>query len=156
MSKGAGVQISFGASVPEHLPGEVDVMIPEFHELFRAMFRSRVFVVAAIRGQCLGGGLEVVTYCHRVVAHATATLGQPEIRLGVFAPVASVLLPERITRPHAEELLLTGRLVGGEEALRRLQAKGLVDSEIAASDERRRMITVTRKGRALKKSASTY
>ena len=64
--------------------------------------------LAVVRGQCLGGGLELAAFAHRVVAAPSAKLGQPEIRLGVFAPVASVLLPERIGRAAAEDLCLTG------------------------------------------------
>ncbi|MCP4074413.1 MAG: cyclohexa-1,5-dienecarbonyl-CoA hydratase, partial [Hyphomicrobiales bacterium] len=52
-----------------------------------------------------------------------ANLGQPEMQLGVFAPAASCLLPERIGRSRAEDLLYSGRSVSGEEAL----AIGLID-----------------------------
>ena len=60
------------------------------------MFDSQVFCLAAVRGQCLGGGLELASFCQRVVAAPDARLGQPEIVLGVFAPVASVMLPMRV------------------------------------------------------------
>jgi cyclohexa-1,5-dienecarbonyl-CoA hydratase len=52
-----------------------------------------------------------------------AKLGQPEIKLAVFAPAASCLLPERIGQAKAEDLLVSGRSMGSEEAL----ATGLVD-----------------------------
>jgi len=121
--EGAGRHFSFGASVPEHLPGPVDAMIRSFHELFRTMLDCAVPVVAAVRGQCLGGGLELASFCHRLIASPTAHLGQPEIVLGVFAPVASIVLPERMGRAAAEDLCLTGRVLSAEEAL----ASGLVD-----------------------------
>ncbi|HMB70710.1 MAG TPA: cyclohexa-1,5-dienecarbonyl-CoA hydratase [bacterium] len=124
--EGEGPHFSFGASVPEHLPGAVESMLPRFHDLFRAMFDAGVTTIAAVRGQCLGGGLELAMACNRVVAAPGAKLGQPEIRLGVFAPVASVLLAERTGRPRAEDLCVTGRIVDAEEAHR----IGLVD-EIA-------------------------
>jgi cyclohexa-1,5-dienecarbonyl-CoA hydratase len=124
--EGEGDHFSFGASVPEHLPGEFEGMIPAFHGMFRRLFEASVFTVAAVRGQCLGGGLELAAFCHRVVASPSAKLGQPEIVLGVLAPVASVILPERMGRPAGEELCLTGRVIGADEA----RAKGLVD-EIA-------------------------
>jgi cyclohexa-1,5-dienecarbonyl-CoA hydratase len=127
---GAGGHFSFGASVPEHLPGCVERMLPRFHAMFRALFDSAVFVHAAVRGRCLGGGLELVTACHRVVAAPDAMLGQPEIVLGVFAPVASLLLPERVGRRHAEDLCLSGRTVEATEA----RSMGLVD-EIATEPE---------------------
>jgi cyclohexa-1,5-dienecarbonyl-CoA hydratase len=121
--EGEGPNFSFGASVEEHLPGRVERMLPRFHRMFRAMFDCQVFCIAAVRGRCLGGGLELASFCHRVVAAPDAVLGQPEIVLGVFAPVASVMLAERVGRTRAEELCLTGRPVAAAEAL----AWGLVD-----------------------------
>lgn len=121
--RGRGKDFSFGASVKEHLPGEVGRMLPRFHELFRAIDASAVPLLAAVRGQCLGGGLELVSFCHRVFAAPDAKLGQPEIALGVFAPLASLVLPGRIGRANAEDLCLTGRIVGAPEAA----SMGLVD-----------------------------
>jgi cyclohexa-1,5-dienecarbonyl-CoA hydratase len=124
--EGEGDHFSFGASVPEHLPGKFEEMIPAFHAMFLRLLDTSVVTVAAVRGQCLGGGLELAAFCHRIIASPAAKLGQPEIVLGVLAPVASVILPERMGRPAAEDLLLTGRILGVEEA----HARGLVD-EIA-------------------------
>lgn len=121
-----GPHFSFGASVEEHLPGRFEGMLSRFHALFGTMLDCAVPTVAAVRGQCLGGGLELASFCHRVIASPDARLGQPEIVLGVFAPVASVFLAERIGRGRAEDLCLTGRSVPAEEAHR----IGLVD-EIA-------------------------
>jgi cyclohexa-1,5-dienecarbonyl-CoA hydratase len=127
---GEGAHFSFGASVEEHLPGQVERMLPAFHGLFRALFDSCVFVHAAVRGRCLGGGLELALAGHRIAAAPDAALGQPEILLGVLAPVASLLLPERVGRPRAEDMCLSGRTVDAAEAL----SIGLVD-EIAADPE---------------------
>jgi cyclohexa-1,5-dienecarbonyl-CoA hydratase len=121
--EGEGAHFSFGASVPEHLPGAVGRMLPRFHQMFRTMLESEVFYAAAVRGQCLGGGLELASFCHRVFASPDAKLGQPEIVLGVFAPIASVTFVERVGRSRAEDLCLSGRILGAEEALR----IGLVD-----------------------------
>lgn len=119
----SGPNFSFGASVAEHAPAHVAGMLAAFHGLFRTIAACEVPVLAAVRGHCLGGGLEVVSFCHRVFAAADARLGQPEIALGVFAPVASLLLPHRVGRAAAEDLCLTGRTIGADEALR----IGLVD-----------------------------
>ena len=121
--QGAGDHFSFGASVQEHLPDRVEAMLVQFRELLVAVLESSRVVIAAVRGQCLGGGLELATLAHRIVAHTDATLGQPEISLGVFAPAASILLPMRIARAHAEALCLTGTPVSATEAL----DMGLVD-----------------------------
>ncbi|HXV76896.1 MAG TPA: enoyl-CoA hydratase-related protein, partial [Candidatus Polarisedimenticolaceae bacterium] len=121
--EGEGANFSFGASVEQHLPGSFERMLPGFHAIFDRMLACAVVTLAAVRGQCLGGGLELAAFCHRVFAAPDARLGQPEIALGVVAPVASVILAERIGRGRAEELCLTGRSYTAREAL----AAGLVD-----------------------------
>jgi cyclohexa-1,5-dienecarbonyl-CoA hydratase len=118
-----GPNFSFGASVEEHLPGRYQAMLRGFHGLFARLLEAAVPALAAVRGQCLGGGLELAAFCHRVFAAPGAKLGQPEIALGVFAPVASVILAERVGRSRAEDLCLSGRSVDAAEALR----IGLVD-----------------------------
>ncbi|MCA8973696.1 MAG: cyclohexa-1,5-dienecarbonyl-CoA hydratase [Planctomycetes bacterium] len=126
----SGPNFSFGASVAEHLPGEVAGMLRDFHALFHTMAETEVPLLAAVNGHCLGGGLELVAFTQRIFAAPTCKLGQPEIALGVFAPVASALLPHRIGRAAAEDLCLSGRTIGGDEALR----LGLVD-ELAEDPE---------------------
>ncbi len=118
-----GKHFSFGASVEEHLPDQVAGMLAGFHDLFRGWIASGLTLVSVVRGNCLGGGLELAAFAHRVFAAPDARLGQPEINLGVFAPVASLILPRRIGQAAADDLLLTGRLVDADEALR----IGLVD-----------------------------
>ena len=109
--EGAGKHFSFGASVQEHLPDQVEQMLATFRDLAFAMLDAGVVIIAAVRGQCLGGGLEVVTLCHRAIAGTDAMFAQPEIVLGVFAPVASIALVDRVGRANAEDLCLTGRTV---------------------------------------------
>ena len=127
--EGQGAHFSFGASVPEHLPPLAGAMLGAFHGALLAMIDSHVPVLAAVRGQCLGGGLEIVMLCHRVVAAPDARLGQPEIMLGVFAPMASIVLADRVGRSAADDLCLSGRSVTAQEAL----AMRLVD-QIADGD----------------------
>ena len=118
----AGKDFSFGASVEEHAPGKVEQMLPALHELAREVLNTNVFLVAAIQGRCLGGGLEVALLADRLIATADASLAQPEVSLGVFAPLASALLPHKIGPANAADLLVSGRTLNGEEAL----AQGLV------------------------------
>lgn len=121
--EGEGAHFSFGASIDEHMPDRCGGMLTSLHAMIRAMLACNVVCLAAVRGQCLGGGLEIVALCQRVFASPDAKLGQPEIVLGVFAPVASLALPERIGRASAEDLLLSGRSLDATEA----RACGLVD-----------------------------
>jgi cyclohexa-1,5-dienecarbonyl-CoA hydratase len=127
--EGAGPNFSFGASVEEHLPDQVASMLTRFGSLMYAVLDSGLVVLGAVRGQCLGGGLELLSLSHRIFATSESRFGQPEIVLGVFPPAASVLLPDRIGRAHAEDLCLTGRSVFAEEA----RAMGLVN-EIVDGD----------------------
>jgi cyclohexa-1,5-dienecarbonyl-CoA hydratase len=118
----AGPHFSFGASVDEHAPGEVERMLPLFHGLVRDIVLFDVPFLACVRGSCLGGGLEIALLAERVFAAPAARFGQPEVRLGVFAPVGSLLLPRLIGPQRAADLLLSGRTIEVEEA----RAIGLV------------------------------
>jgi cyclohexa-1,5-dienecarbonyl-CoA hydratase len=125
-----GPNFSFGASIAEHLPQHCAAMLAGFHRLIRRVVEFPLPVLVAIRGQCLGGGLELASAGHLLFAAPDAQLGQPEIQLGVIAPAASALLPEKIARTHAEDLLFSGRNIDGNEAAR----MGLVNESTAAPE----------------------
>ena len=128
-----GPHFSFGASVEEHLPDQCAAMLRGLHGLVRTMIASPVPILVAAKGQCLGGGLEVAIAGHLMFVAPDARLGQPEITLGVFAPAASCLLPERIGRVHAEDLLISGRSIDGAEAVRIGLANQAADDPEAAA-----------------------
>lgn len=114
--EGKGAHFSFGASVEEHTRERVGRMLPEFHALFHHLLAPGVPLVALVRGQCLGGGFELAAICDFVFAEAGACFGVPEIKLGVFPPVACALLPARLGSVRANELLLTGSVWSPETA----------------------------------------
>ncbi len=128
-----GPHFSFGASVEEHLPGRFGDMLRGFHGLLLRMLDLPIPILAAVRGQCLGGGLELASAASLVFAAPDAKLGQPEIVLGVFAPAASCLLPERIGPAAAEDLLLSGRSVDAAEALRLGLVRAVAEDPEAAA-----------------------
>ena len=111
-----GPHFSFGASVEEHLPGQCAAMLAGLHRLVLRMVEFPVPLLVAVRGQCLGGGLEVALSGHLMFVAPDATLGQPEMKLGVFAPAASCLLPELIGPVRSFDLLVSGRSVTGAQA----------------------------------------
>jgi cyclohexa-1,5-dienecarbonyl-CoA hydratase len=111
-----GPHFSFGASVEEHLPDQCAAMLKGLHGLIKKMLACPVPILVAIRGQCLGGGLEVAMAGNLIFAAPDAMLGQPEIKLAVFAPAASCLLPRLVARQHAEDLLYSGRSMTGARA----------------------------------------
>jgi enoyl-CoA hydratase/carnithine racemase len=80
--------------------------------------------IAAVDGHALGGGLELAMACSMRVASAGAKLGVPEVKLGLLPGAAGTQrLPRLVGRGAAIDLLLTGRSVGGSEALQ----MGLID-----------------------------
>ena len=73
--------------------------------------------IAAIKGFCLGGGLETALRCDLRVVAEDAELGVPEIRWGGFPGAGgAVLLPKLCTVGKAKEMLFTGRRISGKEA----------------------------------------
>jgi cyclohexa-1,5-dienecarbonyl-CoA hydratase len=130
-----GPHFSFGASVEEHLPANCAQMLASLHALLLEMLEFPAPVLVAVRGQCLGGGLELALAGGPIFATPAAALGQPEIKLGVFAPAASVLLPYRVSQPVAEDLLLSGRSMSGSEALSCGLVQALADDPEAAALE---------------------
>jgi len=111
-----GPNFSFGASVEEHLPKQCAKMLKGLHTMLFRMLESPVPILVAVKGQCLGGGLELALAGNFIFAAPNAHLGQPEIKIGVFAPAASCLLPERMGRAAAEDMLFSGRTLSGQEA----------------------------------------
>lgn len=116
--EGAGRHFSFGASVQEHLPETVGRMLPAFHRLFWDLERLSIPTAAVVRGQCLGGGFELVLACHFLFATPGARFGCPEIKLGVFPPVLAALGERRLGGFAAERMLLTGQSIDASEAWR--------------------------------------
>jgi methylglutaconyl-CoA hydratase len=86
--------------------------------MFAAVDSCPVPVVARVHGAALGGGCEVVLSCDLSIAAESATLGLPEIGLGVFPPLAAVLLPRTVGRCAAAEALLLGETLPAAEAVR--------------------------------------
>ena len=109
---------SAGVAVEEHVPATVFQMLDSFHAIFRILLQTAKPAIAVVDGPALGGGCELIAACDIVIASDNARFGQPEIKLGVFPPVAAILLPRIIGERRARELILTGDLIDADEALR--------------------------------------
>ncbi|MCA1592960.1 MAG: enoyl-CoA hydratase/isomerase family protein [Acidobacteria bacterium] len=120
---------SAGVAVEEHAAETIYQMLEAFHAIFRTLELMAKPTLAIVEGAALGGGCELVAACDIVVSGARARYGQPEIKLGVFPPVAAVLLPRVIGERRARELLLTGELIDAQEALRLGLVSYVVESE---------------------------
>ncbi len=111
-----------GVDVADHTEDKVDEMIEVFHRMFRNLAEMDILTVAVVNGRSLGGGCELMSFCDIVVASEKARIGQPEIAVGVYPPVAAAWFPKIIGLQKTYELLLTGKVISAKEA----QAIGLV------------------------------
>jgi cyclohexa-1,5-dienecarbonyl-CoA hydratase len=127
---GEGPNFSYGASVGEHLPDKIESTLNQLRELLTAVAKAPAPTIAAVRGHCLGGGFELALACDLIAAEETAQFGCPEIKLGVFPPAASVLLPARAGLGWASKIVLTGGTYCGKD----LAAAGVV-SRLAGAGE---------------------
>jgi cyclohexa-1,5-dienecarbonyl-CoA hydratase len=125
-----------GVAVEDHLGDRAKPMLTAFHRVFRTLHALECATVAAVQGPALGGGAELATFCDFVIASENATFGQPEIKVGVFPPIAALHYPNRIGRARTLQLLLSGQVLPARDAER----IGLIDrvvppGELAAAVE---------------------
>jgi enoyl-CoA hydratase len=88
-------------------------------DAFRFIERMPKPVIAAVNGFALGGGLELALACHMRVAAGNARFGLPEVKLGIIPGYGGTIrLPRLVGRGRALELILTGEMIGADEAFR--------------------------------------
>jgi cyclohexa-1,5-dienecarbonyl-CoA hydratase len=121
--EGDGKAFCAGVDVADHVGERVKPMLETFHEIFRRLGRLPCATVAGVRGAALGGGAELATFCDVVIASEDATIGQPEVKVGVFPPVAALHYPRRIGVARTLALLMSGEVLPAAEA----QRIGLID-----------------------------
>ena len=114
--EGAGADFSFGASIPEHAPGQIESVLPEMHALIYELLDVPAVTAAVVRGRCFGGGFELALACDFIHAAEDAQFSLPEIALGVFPPAASALLPIRLGGAVATRAIITGESFAARES----------------------------------------
>jgi cyclohexa-1,5-dienecarbonyl-CoA hydratase len=114
-------------AVPEHVPSQVGRLLPSYHAVYRQIDALGVPTAAVVKGKCIGGGCELAMSCGWVFCDSSAEFSVPQTKAGVFPPVASVLLPWRVGGAKTTQLIITGRTVSAEEAVR----IGLADKLVA-------------------------
>src|SRR2546423_4193762 len=127
-------------------------MLDSIHGIFRQLNQISRPVIALVYGAALGGGCELVAACDVVIASERARFGQPEIKLGVFPPVAAILLPRIIGDKKAREMILLGEIIDAGEALR----LGLVNYVTPSSELSQQTEAVLAKLRELSSSALQF
>jgi cyclohexa-1,5-dienecarbonyl-CoA hydratase len=129
---GEGKAFSAGVDVAAHTPDRISTMLGGFHTVIRLLIASKKVTVAAVHGNCLGGGAEMAMICDIVYTAREARWGFPEIKLGCYPPVACAALAALVGQKRAAELILTGRTISGEEVAEIGLATRAVDgSELA-------------------------
>jgi cyclohexa-1,5-dienecarbonyl-CoA hydratase len=121
---------SAGVAVEEHAEETIFQMLDSFHAIFRNLEQLARPTIAVVDGPALGGGCELIAACDIAIASERARFGQPEIKLGVFPPVAALLLPQLIGDKRARQLILTGEIIEADEAAR----IGLVNYVVAGNE----------------------
>ncbi|NJC33961.1 enoyl-CoA hydratase [Sphingomonas jejuensis] len=121
-----------GADIKEmQAQGFADMYATNFFSGWETVTRTRKPIIAAVAGYALGGGCEVAMMCDFILAADTAKFGQPEIKLGVTPGMGgSQRLTHAVGKAKAMEMVLTGRMIGAEEAER----AGLVARIVPAAD----------------------
>src|ERR1700687_2809884 len=124
-----GKAFSAGVSIQDHAPDKVGEMLKKFHGMIGLLYSLDIPTVALVDGMALGGGCELAVVCDMVLASDRAVFGQPEIKVGVFPPVAAALFPLLVGRNRALELLLSGESIDAPEA----QRIGLINKVLPAA-----------------------
>jgi cyclohexa-1,5-dienecarbonyl-CoA hydratase len=127
---GEGRCFSAGASVAEHKQEQAEVMVSALSDACLALPAFPAPVIAAVHGACLGGAMELISFCDFVVADPDALFGQPEIKLAFFPPVALHQLPRLTGYQNAAYAILSGENLPADRA----QSMGLVQ-KILSKDE---------------------
>ena len=110
---------------------EAVAVIRQFRAAFDALAAVPRVTIAAVCGYALGGGCELALACDLRVVADTAKLGQPEILLGIIPGAGGTQRLTRLVGPsRAKDLVVTGRQVGADEALR----IGLADRVVPAGE----------------------
>lgn len=115
----SGGNTSWIASEPDATVDRLRGRMLPFYRAWLSIRRLEVPTIAAVNGAAIGAGLCLALACDLRYAAAGARLGAPFVKLGMHAGMGGThLLPEVVGQAHARDLLLTGRLVDADEALR--------------------------------------
>jgi len=113
----AGKTFCGGIELGEYTKRRVFQMVEAFHAAFAAMLDTATPVLVVVNGAAYGGGAELAMMADLVIATPRARFAQPEIKLGVFPPLAAAVLPYILGPKQALELVLTGEAITAERAL---------------------------------------
>jgi len=105
--------------------------------LFRTLYDFPKTTIAAVNGAAIAGGAALATLCDFTLASRAASFGYTEVRIGFVPAVVSAFLLRQVGEKHVRDLLLTGRIIGAEEAFRMGLVNEVVEAEDLAATARR-------------------
>ena len=115
----SGGNTSWIASEPDASVDHLRTRMIAFYRAWLSIRRLEVPTIAAVNGAAIGAGLCLALACDLRYAARGAKLGVPFVKLGMHSGMGGThLLPEVVGEAHAKDLLLTGRVVDADEALR--------------------------------------
>jgi cyclohexa-1,5-dienecarbonyl-CoA hydratase len=105
-----------GIELGEYTQRRVFQLLEAFHNTFLAMLDTSKPLLVVVNGPAFGGGAELAALGDLVIATPRAKFAQPEIKLGVFPPLAAAILPNILGPKLALELVMTGETMTAERA----------------------------------------
>lgn len=114
--RGSGGIFSGGVSPEDLTADRVGNLMPLYSRLYIYLNDIRGLTMAAVEGVAMGAGCELAAFCDVTIAAENARFGFPEIKLGLFPPIATAILPRIIGRNRTLDWILSGRDVSAVEA----------------------------------------
>eukprot|EP00667_Euglena_gracilis_P007500 EG_transcript_7580 len=129
---GANRNFSGGADITEFATPEVALRSPNLLQVCEVLEKGPKPVIAAIRGSCLGGGLEMSLCCDYRVATKDSRLGLPEVRIGIIPGAGGTQrLPRLVGAQEALGMICAGKFVNAEKALKIKLLDAIVEEDLA-------------------------
>src|SRR5258707_5494410 len=126
-----------GVDIRDHLNGREQEMLRAVYDncaAFEELRAQHIPTAALVKGHALGGGCELAALCDTVIAREDSTFGLPEVKLGVFPPVAAAYFPSLIGYTTTMRLMLTGETLNAPEARRLVLAHQVLDAHNFLTD----------------------
>jgi methylglutaconyl-CoA hydratase len=123
----SGMDLDNLRSIPVRTPDENLADSRTMALLFRMLYEFPKITISAVNGPAIAGGCGLATLCDFTLASTEAKFGYTEVRIGFVPAIVSTFLLRQVGEKHARDLLLSGRIIGAEEAFR----MGLVNETVA-------------------------
>ena len=127
--RGEGDNFGFGANLKEYKPDKVNEMLPDFHNFIGTLLHYKIPIIARVTGLCLGESFEFALSCTFIYTEEDAKFAFPEIQLGVFPPVASILLSVKGCDQLSSHMILTGEQISADELERQGMVHAVIEKE---------------------------